>query len=152
MKRKYWCSVGVCMCVTMIAPVCAQVESTASTGFMGYNNHATSGSNYGASRRTGTNAVGGLKSTSSSRPVAGGGKAPGNLALKQFNGKQTLPPTRLNSFVRQGGDAVFGGDGDYLPRFNTFTPDHRIERAMEQNPNLTTNHKIGSPSAWDFPE
>lgn len=92
----------------------------------------------------------GLPVVSSSCPTKGSYAAPGNFALRQM-GKKTLPPTRLNSFVRQGGEAVFGDEGIGLPPFQSFTEEHRIERAMERNPDLTTGHKMDGPSAWDFP-
>lgn len=102
-----------------------------------------------SSKPSGNQSVG-LPTVSSGRP-GNGGRAPGNLALKQL-GKSTLPPTRLNSFVRQGGEDVYGGDGPLLPCFNKFTKERRIECGMKENPDLTTNHKISKPSAWDFPE
>jgi hypothetical protein len=110
----------------------------------------TGGNTYGGAQST-TNRNRGLQSVSTSAPQRRGGSAPGNLALKQL-GKSTLPPTKLNKLVRLGGESVFGGDGPVLPTYDKFTPEHRLERAMEQNPDLTTGHKLNSPSAWDIPE
>ncbi len=136
------------------SPALAQsaLDSTAATGELGgWSNGPTNGNFNGGSGSTGKQGDRlGLQATSSSSPMKGGGNAPGNLALKQLGGS-SLPPTKLSGFVKQGGDAVFGGDGELLPKYFTFTQDHRIEQAMQQNPKLTTNHRISSPSAWDFP-
>ncbi len=134
-----------------IAPVMAQdaLDSTADTGQTGgFDNGPTEGNFYGGSGSTGNQNLG-LPQTSTGAPLKNG-SAPGNLALMQM-GKKTLPPTRLSGFVRPGGDAVFGGDDIYLPRFFGFTEDHRIEQSMQQMPDLTTKHKMNGPSAWDFP-
>lgn len=135
------------------APALAQsaLDSTAATGQMGgWDNGPTNGNFFGGSGSTSNQGDRlGLMQTSSSSPGKNG-SAPGNLALKQLGGSK-LPPTRLSGFVKAGGDAVFGGDGELLPKYFTFTQDHRIEQAMQQSPKLTTNHKIGGPSAWDFP-
>lgn len=135
-----------------VAPVAAQDASysQADTGAMGgWSDGPTAGNSYGPSRPTGNGNLG-LPAVSSGSPLKGGYAAPGNFALRQM-GRNTLPPTRLNSFVRQGGEAVFGDEGYGLPPFNSFTEEHRIERAMERNPELTTNHRMAGPSAWDFP-
>lgn len=104
------------------------------------------------SRRTSSGNQG-LAMAVSSAPMKGTHSAPGNFALRQL-GKNSLPPTRLNRFAAQGGEAVFGGETDDSgwPRFYSFTNEHRLERAMEYNPDLTTNHKGGAPSAWDYPQ
>lgn len=139
---------------SLSTPALAQsaLDSTADTGKLGgWDNGPTEGNFFGGARDTGKqNERLGLMQTSSSSPMKGGGNAPGNLALKQLGGN-SLPPTRLSGFVKSGGDAVFGGDGELLPKYFKFTYDHRIENAMQQSPKLTTNHKIGGPSAWDFP-
>jgi hypothetical protein len=131
-------------------PVAAQdaFYSQADTGVANRSSQ-TSGGSRGSSARTRTTAR--LPGVTSGAPLRGGSAAPGNFALRQL-GRNTLPPTRLNSFVNQGRDAVFGDEGrDGLPPYFSFTEEHRIERAMEHNPELTTNHHFGSPSAWDFP-
>ncbi len=132
-------------------PVAAQdaLSSRADTGTTGGWSDGTAGNDNGPSSNTRTGNPG-LPMVSSSSPLKGGYAAPGNFALRQL-GKNSLPPTRLNSFVRQGGEAVFGDEGIFLPPFDSFTEEHRIERAMERNPDLTTNHRISGPSAWDFP-
>jgi hypothetical protein len=143
------------LCCSTSIPAIGQdaFNTTADTGQMGgFDNGPTDGNFYGGAGKT-TNQGDqlGLPGTVTSAPVKGGGNCPGNFALKQL-GKNTLPPTKLNSLVKDGGEAVFGGDGVLLPRYFTFDESHRMERAMEKNPDLTTNHKIGSPSAWDFPK
>lgn len=141
------------LCLSAI-PATAQdaFNSTADTGDQEHSNGQTDGNfNGGAGKTSNQGRQLGLPGTVTSAPVNGGGNCPGNLALKQL-GKNTLPPTKLNNLVRQGGESVYGGDGVLLPKYFTFDTSHRMERGMEQNPDLTTNHKIGSPSAWDFPQ
>lgn len=126
------------------------LDSTADTGQMGgFDNGPTEGNFNGGSGSTGNQNLG-LPEVASGAPLMRGGPAPGNLALKQL-GKKTLPPTRLTGFVKRGGDAVFGGDRELLPEYFTFQQFNRIEQSMQQMPDLTTKHRINSPSAWDFP-
>jgi hypothetical protein len=129
-------------------------NSTADTGKEGgFSNGKTKGNFNGGGQKTSKQNDKGLQlpGTTTSAPTKGGGSCPGNFALKQLGGS-SLPPTKLNGLVKDGGEAVFGGDGELLPKYFTFDESHRMERAMEKNPKLTTNHKLGSPSAWDFPE
>ncbi|MBY0551651.1 MAG: hypothetical protein K2W95_30490 [Candidatus Obscuribacterales bacterium] len=96
--------------------------------------------------------LGGPSGAASSAPVRGTMFAPGNLALRQM-AKSTLPPTRLEGFVHNSGksEAIYGDEGIYLPPFDSFTADHRIEAGIN-SPDLTTGHKSNAPSAWDFPQ
>lgn len=96
--------------------------------------------------------VPGGSGAASSAPVRGTMFAPGNLALRQM-GKSTLPPTRLEGFVHNSGNSenIYGDEGVYLPPFDSFTADHRIEAGIN-SPDLTTGHKSNAPSAWDFPQ
>lgn len=130
-------------------------NSTADTGDQKHNNGQTDGNFNGGSQKTSKQNDKGLQlpGTTTSAPTrgGGGGSCPGNFALKQLGGS-SLPPTKLNGLVKDGGEAVFGGDGELLPKYFKFDTSHRMERAMEKNPQLTTNHKLGNPSAWDFPE
>lgn len=77
------------------------------------------------------------------------------LSKRRFN---SLPPTRLNSFVKQAGkdaEKIFGDEEPLLPRYFGFDESHRLERVMEKNPDLTTGHKCSLeevPSAWDIPQ
>lgn len=112
---------------------------------------STSGNWYGKARATsnqGTTLR--LNPSASSSPLQGG-RAPGNIALMQ-QGKSVLPPTRLESFVKNSGmnDAIYGDEGVLLPEYKNFTQEHRIETGMNM-PDMTTNHRISGPSAWDFP-
>lgn len=95
---------------------------------------------------------GGSSGAASSAPIKGTMFAPGNLALRQM-GKMTLPPTRLEGFVKASGknDAIYGGEGEYLPKFESFTEEHRIGTGIT-SPYLTTGHKSALPSSWDYPE
>ncbi|MBY0547464.1 MAG: hypothetical protein K2W95_09245 [Candidatus Obscuribacterales bacterium] len=137
---------------TSTLPVFAQ--GRADTGaYGGWSNGETAGNYYGDAGNTYNQNIG-LSPASSGNPLANG-SSPGNLALRQL-GKRTLPPTRLSGFVKAGGDAVFGGDRPLLPfsenRDKGFTTENHLENAMLQCPDLTTNHRISSPSAWDFPQ
>ena len=141
-----------CLAMSITLPVFAQ--GTADTGAMGgWSNGETIGSNYGGADHTGNQNIG-LIPVSSGSPLSNG-SAPGNLALRQL-GKNTLPPTRLSGFVKRGGDRVFGGDRPLLPFEEDpdkgFTTENHLENSMLQFPDLTTNHRINSPSAWDFPQ
>lgn len=95
---------------------------------------------------------GGSSGAASSAPFAGTYTAPANMALKNM-GRNTLPPTRLESFVRNSGfnDAIYGDEGENgLPPYFGFGEGHRIERGINA-PELTTGHKIDAPSAWGYP-
>ena len=96
---------------------------------------------------------GGSSGAASSAPFAGTYTAPGNFALKNM-GRNTLPPTRLESFVRNSGmnDAIYGDEGENgLPPYFGFSEGHRIERGINA-PELTTGHKSDAPSAWGYPQ
>ena len=147
-------SAALLLTFVLQAPAPAQnaMNSTADTGaYGGWSNGPTAGNFEGDSGFTGPQSIG-LPQAASSCPMPGGGSAPGNLALKQM-GKKTLPPTRLESFVKNSGksEAIYGDEGVYLPPFFTFTQDHRIESGMNM-PDITTKHRIEGPSAWDFPQ
>ena len=67
---------------------------------------------------------------------------------------QALPPTTLDSFVAQSGnnDAIYGDEGeDGPPPYESFTAEHRIERGITSG-GLTTGHRSGLPSSWDYPQ
>lgn len=148
------CIAAILLATVAGSPALAQsaLNSTADTGaYGGWDNGPTAGNWNGDSGNTGTQFVG-LPQASSSSPMAGGGSAPGNLALKQL-GKKSLPPTRLEGFVMNSGknDAIYGGDGVLLPKYFTFQMSNRIETGMNM-PDLTTKHRMNGPSAWDFPQ
>ncbi len=70
-------------------------------------------------------------------------------------GRNGLPPTVLDGFVRNAGgsvDRIYGGEGEGggLPRYNEFTPEHRIDRGIvgDRAAGLTTGHGSMLPSAW----
>lgn len=140
------------------SPVLAQdaFNSTANTGKRGgFSNGRTDGNFNGNAQKTSKQNDKGLqlKGTTTSAPTrgGGGGSCPGNFALKQLGGS-SLPPTKLSGFVMDAPQSFNDEGKQDKPPENTFTEGFRIERAMEKHPKLTTNHKIGSPSAWDFPE
>lgn len=92
-----------------------------------------------------------LQGTTTGVPLVGSNTAPGNLSLRNM-GKRTLPPTRMESFVRgsSNAEASYGDEGVFLPPFMGFTARHRIEAGMNW-PDLTTGHRANVDSAWDFP-
>lgn len=144
------CLIAMLMYTAML-PCFAQV--CADTGaYGGWSSGATGGDFYGGAGKTADQNLG-LPQAGSSSPR--NGIAPGNLALKQL-GRPDLPPTRLSGFVKQGGDAVFGGDRPLCPfdenRDKGFTQEQHLENSMRNCTELTTNHRISSPSAWDFPQ
>ncbi len=69
-------------------------------------------------------------------------------------GRNGLPPTRLDSFVKEaGGHAwhIYGDEGTYsIPPFFEFSPVHRIERGINgpRAAGLTTQHGSPLPPAW----
>lgn len=75
-------------------------------------------------------------------PVFGGG------------GRNGLPQTRLDSFVKEAkGHAwhIYGDEGVYsIPPFMEFTPIHRIERGIleKRAAGITTGHGSSLPPAW----
>lgn len=140
--------------ITLSGPALAQsaLDSTADTGKLGgWDNGPTDGNFFGGARDTGKqNESLGLRPTSSSSPMKGGGSAPGNIALMQM-GKKSLPPTKLTGFVNRAPQSFDDEGKNGPPPENSFTQGFRIERAMDSMPDLTTKHRIGGPSAWDFP-
>ncbi len=96
----------------------------------------------------------GQSGAATSAPIRGTMIAPGNLALRQM-GKSTLPPTRLEGFVKASGknDDIYGDEGIYLPKAEGFTEEHRIGAGIH-SPYLTTGHPSNGnlPSSWDYPE
>lgn len=96
---------------------------------------------------------GGSSGAATGAPFMGGFTAPANLAL-QAMGRKTLPPTRLESFVRNSGmnDAIYGDEGEMgLPPYFGFDPSHYINTGINM-PELTTGHKSDAPSAWGYPQ
>lgn len=145
------------MLLNVPAQASSASDSRAATGNRSNTNRKlTRGNWYGGARSTGTQGNGlRLSPSSSSSPQAGGGSAPGNIALMQ-QGKGTLPPTRLEGFVKNSGmsDAIYGDEMDpktLVSKYYSFDQSHRIETGMNA-PDLTTNHRISGPSAWDFPK
>ncbi|MBX9691407.1 MAG: hypothetical protein K2Z81_03415 [Cyanobacteria bacterium] len=70
-------------------------------------------------------------------------------------GRNGLPPTRLDGFVRNAGefqDRIYGGEGEGggLPKYNEFTQEHRIERGIygDRAAGLTTGHGSMLPTTW----
>lgn len=150
-------SLAVLLVLSFSSPAFAQsaLNSKASMGNRGNTNgNDTRGNFYGKARKTKNQGQRlGLRPTSSSSPMKGGGSAPGNIALMQ-QGQSSLQPTRLQGFVKASGmnDAIYGGDGELKPKYFTFDQSHRIEVGMQSMSDLTTKHKISGPSAWDFPQ
>ncbi|MBY0359374.1 MAG: hypothetical protein K2W82_15335 [Candidatus Obscuribacterales bacterium] len=89
-------------------------------------------------------------------PFAGTFTAPANLALQNMGGRKTLPPTRLESFVRASGfsDRIYGDEGAWgLPPYFGFDASHYIGTGMQGMGELTTGHKGEDlPSAWGYPQ
>lgn len=73
---------------------------------------------------------------------------------KVYGGGRGLPPTRLDSFVRNAGgsaDQIYGDEGsDGIPPFFGFDDSHYIGTGIQGN--LTTGHRSGLPSAWGYPQ
>lgn len=69
-------------------------------------------------------------------------------------GPYGLPPTRLDSFVKESGGMawqIYGDEGTYsIPPFFEFDPSHRIERGINggKAAGLTTSHGSPLPPAW----
>lgn len=85
-------------------------------------------------------------------PIPGTFRAPGNLALKS-QGLKDLPPTRLDSFVRNSGynDRIYGDEGtEGPPPYFGFDSGSRIERGIFSG-GLSTGHRSDAPSAWGWP-
>lgn len=73
-----------------------------------------------------------------------------SIALMQ-QGKSTLPTTRLAPVVEVGNEAVFGDEGILRPPVDGFTPNHYLENAFKNSPDLGTGHRIYFPSANGYP-
>jgi hypothetical protein len=87
-----------------------------------------------------------------SAPFRGSYRAPGNFTL-QWQGRfgQNLPPTRLDSFVKESGyaDDIYGDEGtEGPPPLNNFK---YIESGIKSD-GLTTDHRSQLPSAWGTPQ
>lgn len=92
----------------------------------------------------------GQSGAASSSPFQGTYAAPGNFALRN-EGRQTLPPTRLTSIIRDGGmnDHAYGDEGTSgPPPYSSFTT---IEGTGGVS-SLTTGHPSDAPSAWGYPQ
>jgi len=78
----------------------------------------------------------------------------GMARIRGPRGRNGLPPTRLDSFVKEaGGHAwhIYGDEGTYsIPPFMEFTPIHRIERGITgpRAAGMTTSHGSALPPAW----
>ncbi|CAN5611981.1 hypothetical protein BH10CYA1_BH10CYA1_12560 [soil metagenome] len=74
---------------------------------------------------------------------------------KVFGGGRKLPPTRLDSFVRNAGgsaDQIYGDEGgEGIPPFFGFDEGHYIGTGINSG-QLTTGHRSGLPSAWGYPQ
>lgn len=74
---------------------------------------------------------------------------------KVFGGGRRLPPTRLDSFVRNAGgsaDQIYGDEGgEGIPPFFGFSEGHYIGSGINSG-NLSTGHRSGLPSAWGYPQ
>lgn len=95
---------------------------------------------------------GGQSGAATSAPMRGSYRAPGNFTLKwQTRFGQNLPPTRLDSFVKESGyaDDIYGDEGtDGPPPLNNF---RYIESGIKSD-GLTTDHRSQLPSAWGTPQ
>lgn len=73
---------------------------------------------------------------------------------KVFGGRR-LPPTRLDSFVRNSAgaaDLIYGDEGSVgIPPFFGFDQSHRIEFGVHSG-GLTTGHRSALPEAWGYPQ
>ena len=80
--------------------------------------------------------------------------AQGLARISGPRGLNGLPPTRLDSFVKEaGGHAwhIYGDEGTYsIPPFFEFSPIHRIERGITgaRAAGITTQHGSPLPPAW----
>lgn len=68
-------------------------------------------------------------------------------------GRNGLPPTRLDSFVKEAGGLAFkiyGDEGIRRPPIDEFKPENRIERGIlgDRASGLTTGHGSELPPAW----
>ncbi len=78
----------------------------------------------------------------------------GMARIRGPRGRNGLPPTRLDSFVKEAGGSawhIYGDEGTYsIPPFFEFTPGHRIERGITggRAAGLTTSHGSALPPAW----
>ncbi len=110
------------------------------------------GSPNGPNIRYGTNAQfagpGGSSGAATGAPFVGTYTAPANMALKA-QGRNTLPPTRLSSFVKTSGmnDHAFGDEGtNGLPPYSSFST---LDCGVSSQ--CTTGHQSDCPSAWGYP-
>jgi hypothetical protein len=93
--------------------------------------------------------VPGASGAASSAPITGSYRAPGNIQL-QNEGKTSLPPTRLDSFVAASGynDKIYGDESqqgmEYMPPYTDF------QTIQSGGVSATTGHPSDAPSAWKY--
>ena len=121
----------------------AAYYSQAQTGVYGRASSSTNNNRLADSARTANHRV-------SSLPRAGFG---GCARVFGVVGRNGLPPTRLDSFVRNaGGHAahIYGDEGTTLPPYEEFSKVHRINTGIEglRDRGLTTGHGSYMPDAW----
>ena len=65
-------------------------------------------------------------------------------------GRNGLPPTKLDSFVKTSGYNfhIYGDEGVTLPPMSEFTPASRIQRGIEGNRGLSTGHGSNLAPGW----
>ncbi len=126
-------------------PAHAYYQGTAGATGRQRNTTRQTGGSLGWTRTTGANAVMLPKTAASGLAGVYGG----------FNG---LPPTRLDSFVKNAGglaEAIYGDEGiNGPPKINGFNEQNRIDYGITNSPNneyLTTGHTSLLPSAWGSP-
>ncbi|MCC7532210.1 MAG: hypothetical protein IT342_27145 [Candidatus Melainabacteria bacterium] len=102
-------------------------------------------------RNMGRNSGPGFALNDTSLPIGAG---QGLARVSGPRGRNGLPPTRLDSFVKEaGGHAwhIYGDEGTYsIPPFFEFSPIHRIERGITgaRAAGITTQHGSPLPPAW----
>jgi hypothetical protein len=102
-------------------------------------------------RNMGRNSGPGFALNETSLPIGAG---QGLARVSGPRGRNGLPPTRLDSFVKEaGGHAwhIYGDEGTYsIPPFFEFSPIHRIERGITgaRAAGITTQHGSPLPPAW----
>lgn len=132
----------------------------------GSSGNSRSGSDGGGSA-PGSSGATGVTSSPPSRPyTAARSNRTGNQSVARtatqtcpldrvFGGGKALPPTRLDSFVKNSGamaDLIYGDEGaTNIPPYFGFDESHRLERGVHSG-GLTTGHKSGLPDAWGWPQ
>lgn len=134
----------------LVTPSMAQeydIPSTAATGDFG---HGTAYTGDGPSGVGGIYAVPTSRQSPVMQPTCLGRLTP-SIGPNGLNG---LPPTVMESFVRNAGasaDLIYGDEGtDGPPPYSEFTKMHRIESGIHGGTasGLTTGHRANLPSAW----